>query len=372
MKKILCLFFNLPFYWSFRAIGKPTLLPFNYTFSVTYRCNSRCKTCNIWKIQQKIPHNLELKTDEWVKIIKNLKNTPFWITISGGEPFLRNDLTEIIENIIEFNKPEIINIPTNSILSNTADKIEEILEILKNSKTKLVINYSIDGIAEEHDKIRGVKGNWERTIDNYQRTKDLKKKYDNLILGIHTVVSKWNVRRLPEVARYLINELTPDQYITEIAEERLEMENFENKPTPNAEDYKNAINFLINEIEINMKNRTWKSLPKITEAFRIEYYKYVRDLYSGKHNGMKSYAGFATCQISPIGDVWECAVYASKMGNLRDFDYDFKKLWNSKQAQKVRERIKSDHRCPLANEAYANMLLNPLISLRVLKKILIR
>ena len=365
------LFLKLPAYWFFRATGKPVLLPFNYTFSVTYRCNSRCKTCNIWKIQQKVPLDLESKTDEWIEIIKSLGNAPFWITISGGEPFLRKDLIEIIEAIVRFNNPGIINIPTNGILRSTADKIEEILEVLKDSKTKLVVNYSIDGIGEEHDEIRGVKGNWERVVDNYWRTKELKEKYDNLVLGIHTVISRWNVKRLPEIARYLIDEFKPDQYITEIAEERFEMENFENKPTPDAKDYEKAINFLIKEIEINMRDGKWKGLAKITEAFRIEYYKYVRDLYLGKHNGMKSYAGFATCQISPVGDVWECAVYASKMGNLRDFDYDFKKLWCSEQAWKIRERVKKEHKCPLANEAYANMLLNPLIALKILRRVLV-
>lgn len=367
---MISLFLKLPAYWSFRALGKPVLLPFNYTFSVTYRCNSRCKTCNIWKIQQKIPFNLELKTDEWIEIIKSLGKAPFWITISGGEPFLRKDLIEIIEAIARFNAPEIINVPTNGVLLNTADKISEMLEVLKGSKTKLIVNYSIDEVGEKHDEIRGVKGNWEKVVDNYWRTKELKEKYDNLVLGIHTVISRWNVKRLPEIARYFIYEFKPDQYITEIAEERFEMENFENKPTPNPKDYEKAINFLIDEIEINIKNRRWMGLAKVTEAFRIEYYKYVRDLYLGKCNGMKSYAGFATCQISPVGDVWECAVYASKMGNLRDFDYDFKKLWDSKQAWEVRKKVKKEHNCPLANEAYANMLLNPLIALRVLKKVL--
>ena len=109
------LLFRLPAYWFFRAISKPVLLPFNYTFSITYRCNSKCKTCNIWKIQRKVPFNLELKTSEWFKIIQSLGRSPFWITISGGEPFLRKGLIEIIEAIARFNAPEIINVPTNGV-----------------------------------------------------------------------------------------------------------------------------------------------------------------------------------------------------------------------------------------------------------------
>lgn len=361
---------KLPCYWLFRAVGKPTFLPFNYTFSVTYRCNSRCKTCNIWKIQKKIKVEEELKTDEWAKIIKSLGSAPFWITISGGELFLRRDLIDIIQAMTEYNKPALITIPSNGSLKGTFEKIRKILEILKKSDTKLVINYSIDGIGEEHDEIRGLNGNWERVVENYWRTKELKKDYPNLTVGIHTVVSKWNVKKLPEISKYLMDKFKPNQYITEIAEERLEMENFDDKPTPKQKDYEKAINFLIKEIKRSMEKGKWKGLAMITEAFRLEYYKYVRDLYLGRNSGMKSYAGFATCQISPTGDVWECAVYATKMGNLRDFDYDFKKLWNSEEAWKVRKKVIEEHKCPLANEAYINMLLNPRIALKIIRNVI--
>ncbi|MGQ4893516.1 MAG: radical SAM/SPASM domain-containing protein [Candidatus Njordarchaeia archaeon] len=363
------LFIKLPLYWSFRTLGKPILLPFNLTFSLTYRCNSRCKTCNIWKIQHKIPINEELTTEEWIKIIKGLKDSPFWITLSGGEPFLRKDIIDIINAIDIYNGPAIINIPTNGLVRRTPNIVEEILELIS-SDTKLIINFSIDGIGKLHDFIRGIPGNWAKVLDAYKKTKALKRKYSNLIVGIHTVISRWNVDQIQEISKYLIENLLPDQYITEIAEERNEMENFANKPTPTPTKYAKAINFLISLIKQGIKDKRWHGITKITEAFRIEYYKYVRDLYLRRDVKLKSYAGFATAQISPIGDVWECAVYASKMGNLRDFNYSFQKLWKSYMAEKVRYQVKKEHRCPLANEAYANMLLNVRILLRVLKTFL--
>jgi len=360
------LILKMPFYWSFRNMGKPLMLPFNYTFSISYRCNSRCKTCNIWKIQKKVKREDELTTEEWISIIRSLCDTPFWITLSGGEPMLRSDILELVEAINRYNKPAIINIPTNGLVKETASIIEDILREI-NKKTLLVINFSLDGIGEENDSIRGIRGGWRRTVESYVSTKSLKEKYDNLVVGIHTVISRWNVKRIPQIASYLIEQFQPDQYITEIAEERYEMENFENKPTPKAGDYARAIEFLITKIREEMKEGKWRGLARITEAFRIEYYRYVRDLYFKKNNGMKSFAGFATCQISPVGDVWECAVYASKMGNLRDFDYDFKKLWKSDKAWRVREIIRRGHACPLANECYVNMIFNLKTLLNVLK-----
>jgi len=357
---------KLPLYVLFRSVEKPIILPFNYTFSITYKCNSRCKTCNIWKLQKVFKN--ELTTEEWISVLKSLGKSPFWITISGGEPFLRNDLEVIVEAISEYNDPAILNIPTNGLVKTISKNVEKILKICNN--TTVVINFSLDGIGDEHDHIRGVKGNWKRSLENYEEVKDLKDRYDNLVVGIHTVISKWNVRRVQDIAKFMIEELKPDQYITEIAEIRREMDNIESAPTPDPLDYARAIDYVINIIEENMKIGKWKKLARFTEAFRIEYYKYVRDLYLGKPVRLKSYAGFASCQISPIGDVWECAVYATSMGNLRDFDYNFKKLWKSQKAEDVRKRVKTNHICPLANENYVNMLFSPITLLRVIKNII--
>ncbi|MCP4534768.1 MAG: radical SAM protein, partial [Delftia sp.] len=63
----------------------------NLTLSLTYRCNSRCATCNVWKREAD-----ELTLDEWERVLRSLGHTPYWITVSGGEPLLRPDAVEII------------------------------------------------------------------------------------------------------------------------------------------------------------------------------------------------------------------------------------------------------------------------------------
>ena len=72
-------------------------------------------------------------------------------------------------------------------------------------------------------------------------------------------------------------------------------------------------------------------------AFYIEYYKYVRDLCPGRRKLVKSYANFDSAHILPVGDLQEGAVHIKKMGELRDYTYNFKKLWCSEQGWKVRE-----------------------------------
>jgi MoaA/NifB/PqqE/SkfB family radical SAM enzyme len=73
------------------------------------------------------------------------------------------------------------------------------------------------------------------------------------------------------------------------------------------------------------------------------------------------FAGVSNVHMNYDGGVWPCCVlgYEHQMGNLRDFEYDFKKLWLSKHAQGIIDYIKRKNcACPLANQAYSNILMN--------------
>jgi MoaA/NifB/PqqE/SkfB family radical SAM enzyme len=361
MNNTIELFSRLPFYFSFRKIGFPILMPFNYTFSTTYKCNSKCKTCNIWKFK----NENELSTEEWIKIIKSLGKSPLLITVGGGEPFIRKDLIEIISTIAKNNDPKMITIPTNGLMES--DKtIKKILDKLS-VKTKLFINFSIDGIKNDNDRIRGIKNSWKRTIMNYRKVDELSKNYPNLIPGVNTVISKWNVKKIEEIYNTLMNEINVNHFITEIAEIRNEMKNHNNLPTPSPKEYQKSIKFLISQI----RNDTFRSSDKLTQAFRIEYYKYVRDLQLKKIKPMKSYAGFTSAHITPTGNVWECAIHASDMGNLRNFNYDFKKMWKSEKANQVRKNIKRYHKCLLANEFYSSSIFDFEIAFKIIKNMIL-
>jgi molybdenum cofactor biosynthesis enzyme MoaA len=82
---------------------------------------------------------MELTLDEWEKVLKSLGESPYWITISGGEPFLHGGLVEIIKIIDKYNSPKIINIPTNGLLYKMIpQKVKENLEVIS-PETNLVI-----------------------------------------------------------------------------------------------------------------------------------------------------------------------------------------------------------------------------------------
>jgi MoaA/NifB/PqqE/SkfB family radical SAM enzyme len=344
-------------YKLYRKFGYPKIFPINFTVSVTYRCNSRCRTCNVWK---KKTNEFTLK--EFEKTFKNIGRTPYWITMSGGEPFLRSDIVEICQCAHDNCNPKIINIPTNGILYNIIPKrVEEIVESC--SKSQIVINLSLDGVGEKHDGIRNVKNNFKSAMRTYTSLRALE--YRNLNLGIHTVISKFNVNNIPELYKY-VQKLNPDSYITEIAEERVELDTIGANITPSFEEYSKAVDFLSSKI----KNENFTGISKVTQAFRLEYYNIVKKVLKDKRQVIPCYAGFASAQIAPNGDVWTCCIRAEPIGNLRENNYDFGKVWFSENADQLRSSIKAGEcYCPLANASYTSMLCNFRSSMKVLKNL---
>ncbi|VVC03747.1 Coenzyme PQQ synthesis protein E [Candidatus Bilamarchaeum dharawalense] len=349
---------KIPAYISFRALGAPKLLPFNLTVSVSYDCNSKCKTCNIWK-----KHAQDLTLEEYEKIFKKFGKV-FWVTLSGGEPFLRKDLDQIALLLYKHCKPKIINIPTNGLLGPyIAKKAEEIARACPHSE--IVLNLSLDGIGKQHDEIRGIPGNFQRSMQTYEALRKIKLR--NFSLGIHTVISKFNVNDIPEICDYVLDKLKPDSYISEVAEERVELDSIGTKITPTAQEYTKAVDYLSKKTS---KTKT-KGLSRFTLAFRSGYYEFAKKVLSTKKQAIPCYAGVASAQISPEGDVWGCCVRAEPLGNLRNADYDFRKIWFDVKADKFRKSVKDKEcACPLANAYYSSAIMDPVTLAKVSKKVI--
>jgi len=338
----------------FYYFGFPNILPINYTFSLTYNCNSDCSTCRITSRKA-----IDLTFLEYKKIFNNLGKSPYWATFSGGEPFLRKDIVKIITTFYDICKPKVINIPTNGLLiEKIVRNVKHICEKCPNSQ--IIINLSIDAIGEQHDRIRNVDDNYTNVINTFKKLKKLENK--NLSVGIHTVISKFNVDNFASIANSLMA-LHPDQYITEIAEERHELQTIGLGVTPSLINYKAAVDFLIHRIKhTDIK----KQMNKITQSFRLQYYTMVKNILRDKKQIIPCYAGITSTQISPDGDVWVCCVKAKPLGSLKKNNYDLKKVWRSKALTLARNEIKEKKcYCPLANAAYTNILMDTKTFLRV-------
>ena len=340
---------RLPFYWAYRRLGWPAVLPFSIVVSVSYRCNSKCQTCDVWR-----KPNDDLTLEEWDKVFANIGKGPLYFTFTGGEPFLRKDTVEIALSAYQHCRPTVITIPTNGILTKQiVNQVDRLCAAAPT--TKIGINLSLDEIGERHDEIRMVPGNWNKAMKTWEALKALQHTHKNLVLTTHTVISNFNIDRFFEVYAGL-EFLQPDSYITEIAEERVELDTVGWEITPLATKYGPVADFLSQKA----RERPVTGFAKITQAFRAEYYQLAkRTLYEHKQI-IPCYAGWASCQIAPNGDLWSCCIRAEGVGNLRENAYDLKRIWQGDAMAKLRRSIyRQECHCPMANASYANMLLHP-------------
>ncbi len=345
MNSMLGVLARVPLMQLYRQFGHPRMLPLNLTLSPSPRCNSRCLTCNIWMKREN-----ELTLDEWDKVLKSLGRAPYWFTVSGGEPFLYQGLVQLCQLAYRHGRPGIINIPTNGILPSIPEKVQRIAESC--SSSRLIINLSLDGIGEKHDFIRGVAGNFEKFEHTCKALLDLRDRLPNLSVGIHTVISVFNVADIDEIIDYA-DRSGADQFITEIAEPRVELDTVGLPITPSREDYRRTIDRLIAHVE----QRSYRRISRITEAFRVHYYKLVKRILDEEDQVIPCYAGWASAHIYADGTIWPCCVRADALGNLREHGYDFRRIWFGDKIKEVRRSIAArECHCPLANASYTSLL----------------
>ena len=337
------------------------MLPFSIVLSVSFRCNSKCRTCDVWR-----KPNDDMTVEEWQEIFANLGHAPFYMTFTGGEPFLRKDLNEIVIAGAELCRPSVITIPTNGLLTRRIlDHTDQICAAASHSK--IGINLSLDGIGQEHDEIRQVPGNWDRAIDTWQGLKSLQARHQNLVLSVHTVVSKFNAQRIRDIIEGL-EFLEPDSYITEVAEERVELDTVGWDITPSPSEYAP----IADDLSARAEAVPAKGLARVTQAFRAQYYQLAKRVLQEQTQVIPCQAGWASGHIAPNGDVWTCCIRAEPVGSLRQTGYDLRPIWFEQigQMRRLRKSIAAKEcACPMANANYANMLLHAPTIIRVAKKV---
>jgi MoaA/NifB/PqqE/SkfB family radical SAM enzyme len=331
-----------------RQTGAFAPAPLNLTFSVSYRCNARCSTCNVWKKRV-----ADLTLDEYRQLFARLGTSLYWATFSGGEPFLRPDLADIVLACCAACQPAIVNIPTNGLLRKQI--LDGVGRMSREAPgTRFIINFSLDGIGSRHDQLRGVPGNYAKLRETYRLLRAAK--HPNVTVGIHAVVSRLNVTEIPALRAHVRAELEPDSFITEVAEERLELDTIGEDITPSADDYAPVVKDLLADIDATPAH----GVAGLAQAFRHEYYQLAHRTLDEQRQVLPCYAGLASAHIAPNGDVWTCCTRAESMGNLRDTAFDFTAVWKSGRAREMRASIRrGECSCPLANAAYSSMLCEP-------------
>ena len=334
----------------FKNIVLSTFLstPYKINFAVTALCNSRCKTCNAWKLK-KDPSN-ELKTWEIDAFFKSLPNTVTWLSLTGGEPFLRNDLSKIIHSAIKnIRSLKVITIPSNGLLK------DRVLDVLKNTPDFLIfMNFSIDGPRKIHDFIRGIDGGFDKTWDTYLAVLELSKKRKNLKVGIETTVSSYNINHLDA----FLTDLVKSGHNTTLtfAQEGILYSNFGMKGIISRNSI--MIKRLINIVNRNLK--IYDPLHFVEKKYLKNVIPYIERKSSG-FRPKKCVAVASSLSIDSLGRVYPCLVWGKEIGILRDINYNIINL-DKERIRAVRKMI-NGRECPncwTPCEAYQSIIMDTL------------
>ncbi|MGV8079857.1 MAG: radical SAM protein [Syntrophales bacterium] len=282
---------------------------------VTYRCPMLCRMCNIWD------NPSDPRTEFQPELLNKLPKLSL-VNLTGGEPFVRDDLEEIIR--ILFTK-------TDRVVISTSGWFEDRILRMAAQYRNLGFRVSIEGLSQKNDDLRGREGGFDRGLRTLLELRRMGIKD----IGFGITVSNSNsadMLHLYELARNLKLEFATaafhnsfyfhkdDNVITNIEEV--------------CADFEELINRLLKENHPKSWFRAW---------FNLGLVHYIR----GNPRLLPCEAGSENFFIDPCGEVLPCngmeaQCWYATMGNLNDA-MDFMEIWESDRADKVRNQVRN---CP--------------------------
>lgn len=177
---------------------------------VTSRCNSLCRTCFYF---DKLNSRDDLTFEELARIAQTAP--PFRkLWLSGGEPFLRERLAEIVARFAERGVRNV-NLPTNGLLPEKIfPAMDRMLELCPD--VAIDLNFSLDGLGATHDRIRGVPRNFERTTETMRLAAARYRGVTKLRRNVLTVITRENFHEIEDLAQYLRDEAEIDGQYFEV------------------------------------------------------------------------------------------------------------------------------------------------------------
>lgn len=297
--------------------------PISVNLLITSRCNSKCITCDSWKLTD---HDNELTLLEFERIAQDMAKMQIPIvTIGGGEPTLRKDIWEIIKG---FKKNGIqVQLTTNGLKMTSSQR----QSMYESGLDRVTI--SMDShIPSVYEKIRGVDGA-EQVMTNILTL--LKEKPDHLQVDTNTVLCTDNADTFLETIDFLITTGIPKV-------------NFSAVTT-------SGNNYLITESKAALAEIPQDKIEQIVkgllerkkETGKIQQSKtFIQGLAQYYKNPNKTvfpcYAGYLTLDIFQDGSVHGCG-NLPKVANIRDGS--IKEIWASKKAEENRRNM-AQGKCP--------------------------
>lgn len=321
--------------------------PLCLSFLVTNRCFLKCKHCfyhETLETAKMRKQEDEMTFDDY----RRLSNSMEWIFMAlfcGGEPFLREDLHEIIGVFRKNNRLYWADSATNGQM--TDEIIRQVELICQQDKFKVYsLSFSIDGFEEYNDEVRG-KGTFKKSLETWRECKKLAEQYGNLEMNFCTTINTVNQDSLADFFKWGIKEMQPDRIaLLKIRQSPRGGNDLKEINLSHYDSARSVIGDAIKEGRLGDVNQPGSYL-----FFSATNYVHKTMLtgkrsffcYAGKHGAWIDYNGDVNvCEVFPDAKVAEESM---KMGNLRDYDMDFIKLWNSEKALQIKQSVNKHSKC---------------------------
>jgi MoaA/NifB/PqqE/SkfB family radical SAM enzyme len=332
---------------------------------VSDKCPNRCSHC--WFSEEWKDRNLNgdlLKLEEIEKLSKSLNKVRF-LSITGGEAFLRDDIEEIVNAFIINSNIERFDIPTSGFSPELISrKVLNILEKHKNIPFR--VDVSLDGTENTHNNIRKNRNAYSNAIKTISELSKIREKYDNFDVSIITTVSDDNYFEIIEIGKLVEQILPKGEW----------MVNIKRGDTPEINLSENTINAykIAQEIIIQRQNMNnfsgdkGHNLGKWLTAKNSLRRDLIVDIINKERKGGGCFAGSMNIVILSNGDVRACELLPNSIGNLRDNNYNLPEMLLSENAKKIRKNIQETecictHECNLS----VNILFQPSCWYKLLK-----
>jgi MoaA/NifB/PqqE/SkfB family radical SAM enzyme len=262
--------------------------------------------------------------------------TDLWL--SGGEPTLRRDVSEIIDLFVEQNGVDRVIIPTNGLIKSRVCEIVD-RALGRNPAIDLYLNIALDGYGETHDKIRGVPGNWQKTLDCIESLYPLKEKYgDRFRLNVNTVVCAENYGQIEMLSEFMWEYFRLDgPYFNIVRGETLAGEQIKEVPPDVLPAMYSQVSRLTKRYGDRMfadddAGRRFVKNVAYVGAITTHYRTQQANFQQSTAWPFPCTAGETTAVIDYNGDVRACEL-REKFATLADYDYDFGALWSAHERE---------------------------------------
>lgn len=324
-------------------------------FFVTSRCNARCAHCFNWKKIDKQNKDLTLKEIE--KMTLSMPHLEM-VLFSGGEPFLRNDLFEIVSLFYRNTGVKEFNFPTNgSLPEQIKNTVQKILERLP--EVKVSVNFSLDGLKIYHDAKRQLPGCFSKMRQSINLLRSLRKRYSfRLAIKTNTVIMPDNISQMVDLISFLEDEYSDlDDHLFELL--RGDPRDLDLKRKISKEELSRIYDIVREHRAKMLLLQGWSMIEAIFKLANLILMQRIQyDAYFGKSWGVPCLAGQTIGVVDHDGYIRHCELRRPVL-NLHKYDLNFVRAWNSKKSAEEREYIgrmkcwdSCTHICFIADTVY--------------------